>query len=286
MPRYNLGFYKKSDSVIIDLSETMGMESLEDLDNFTSIFKNEKELKIYLAAKGILNPNISSKNISVIYRHGGVYKKIPVLYLENKKYIDEEFLKNKFTSMSSNLEFLEKLANRMDARIKHNIQGTNIASIRAHLINVRNGGDPSITYDMLYSALTDMFYKAITTSPDKNTGEVKISYRGLRDLGLFVSKYDKKVIENINIEESVEVEEFWEQITFSQIINQSNVENIDDFEEVDDLDFIYPFDNELYTQDGSPFFPPNSDEERRYKMQLEQESNLEFDIEEHSHYRR
>lgn len=280
MPKYNLGFYKKNDAIIIDLTETLEMESLEDLDNFTSIFKNEKELKIYLAAKGILNPNLSSKNISVIYRHGGVYKKIPVLYLENKKYIDEEFLKNKFTSMSSDLEFLEKLANRMDARIKHNIQGTNIASIRAHLINVKNGGDPLETYDMLYSALTDMFYKAITTSLDKKTGEVKISYRGLRDLGLFVAKYDKEIIKNINVNESVEIEELGEQITFEQIINHSKEE--DGFEEVDDLDFIYPFDNQLYTQDGSPFFPPNSDEERRYRMQLEQE----LDIEEKTHYRR
>ncbi|MBQ9071577.1 MAG: hypothetical protein IJY25_00260 [Bacilli bacterium] len=275
MPKYNLGFTKKDDAITIDLTKIRKIESLEDLDDFTSMFKNEDELKIYLVKKGVLSSEFLSKNINVIYRHGGVYKKIPVLYLENKKYIDEEYVKNKLTSMTNDLDFLEKLANRMDARIKHNIQGTNIAAIRTHLINVKNGGDPLRTYDLLYSALTDMFFKAVTVV-DKKTGEVKNSYRGLRDLGLFVSKYAPSEIEEINIDKIPETEEF-EQITFGQIMNQTKT-----IKEKNDSDFVYPLDNQLYTQDGSPFFPPNSEEERIYKMHLEEEMS----IEEHPHYRR
>ena len=120
MPKYNLGFYNKNNSITIDLTNIFNLKSLEELDNFTSNFKNETELKIYLVKKGILYGNYVSKNINVIYKNEGTYKKIPVLYLDNKKYVDIEYLKNKLLSMSGNLEFLEKLANRMDSRKKHN----------------------------------------------------------------------------------------------------------------------------------------------------------------------
>ena len=260
MPKYNLGFYNKNNSITIDLTNIFNFKTLEELDNFTSNFKNETELKIYLVKKGILYGNYVSKNINVIYKNEGTYKKIPVLYLDNKKYVDIEYLKNKLLSMSGNLEFLEKLANRMDSRKKHNIQGTNIAAIRTHLINIRGNGDPSETYDLLFSALSDMFYKAVISSPNKKTREVKISYRGLRDLGLFVAKYDKIDLQNTNVNETVEIDEL-DQVTYDDYLMEEN-----EYSEEDSYSVSY---DELLTQDGSPFFPPNSEEERRYRAYVE-----------------
>ena len=105
-----------------------------------------------------------------------------------------------------------------------------------------------------------MFYKAVISSPNKKTREVKISYRGLRDLGLFVAKYDKIDLQNTNVNETVEIDEL-DQVTYDDYLMEEN-----EYSEEDSYSVSY---DELLTQDGSPFFPPNSEEERRYRAYVE-----------------
>ena len=122
-----------------------------------------------------------------------------------------------------------------------------------------------------------MWNKAIFKLIDKETGEVKINYRGLRDLGLFLYKYQNNLeqVKDNNQTKEQQAEEEWSQSSFLDILDNSEEEIKNDNKKW------------VLSSEGEPDFPPNSEEEANYIEYLEElEENSITPIEEHDHYRR
>ena len=89
MARYKLGI-KGKNGRIIDLEKLVKIDTLEDLDNFTTQFENEEELKKHLYSKTLLTiKDVNEKdNIKVMYRYDSKVKKIDVAFSDIKRYLN------------------------------------------------------------------------------------------------------------------------------------------------------------------------------------------------------
>lgn len=281
MVSYKIGVHNRKEARIIDLDKITKIKSLDKLDELTSTFRSEEELKIYLFNQELINSGEINKNLSVMYKMNNKVKKLPIIYQDMKKYLDIVYLKAKMMSTSKDINLLEKLARHYSiGSDKYNPQGVNVADIRMYISDVRSNGGNLFYSKGLEIALNDMFQKAVLRSPDKKTGEVKENYRGLRDLGMFFYKHDKDLEKKeTKQEETQKIDEpEWQQMTMMDLIsNQSNA--IQEPEE--------PKKFEL-SSDGDPIFPPNSEEERDYQRYLEELDRLADlePIENHPHYGR
>lgn len=256
MVSYKLGVSNKKEGRIIDLSNIIKLKDLKLLDIFTSEFKDENELKVYLLKQKLINEEELKQKIDVMYRNNGKVKKIPIVYEEIKPYLDIVYLKNKLKSLSNDIEFLEKLANYYsNGSTKYNKQGLNVSDIRIYLSDVRSNGGNQFESKLLSKALDDLFEKAVIKSIDKNTGELSINYRGLRDLAILIHKYEKKLEMKNNNQE-------WIQGSLFDIKeNTYQVNNNNIFEENE-------YQSNL-SSEGDPDFPPNSEEDQLYNSYLE-----------------
>ena len=160
--------------------------SLEELDNFTSKFENEIELKKKLYENRIINEEDIIKDISIRMKSRGSLEKVMygLIYRSIKKYLDEYYLRTKILELHSDKTFLNKLITHY--RSSHSNQES-IAQIRALLLGYI-GNDINI-----YNALNTFYIREIYNI-DKNNGEAKIKYKSLHDLGMFVYNY----LENSN----------------------------------------------------------------------------------------
>lgn len=188
MVNYKLGYVEKKEIKVV----MENLKQIEKIDEFTSSFKDEDTLKVYLYQKGLLKYEELKKNLKVVWTYSNETKKLPIVYEDMKKYLDEFYLRAKYMMLSNNVDFLEKIARHYSiASEKFNPQGVNVSTIRRYISDVRVSGR---TFEDKYlsSALNDMFIKVITKL-DTKTGELKDNYRGLRDLALFVYNYENKL---------------------------------------------------------------------------------------------
>lgn len=272
MANYKLGVYTRNNGRIIDLSRITKIKELDKLDDLTSTFNSEEELKIYLFNQGLITSEEIKQNISVMYNYGGKVKKLPIFYSDMKKYLDEINLKYELNGLKSDTKFLEKLARHYSlGSDSFNPQGLNVQDIRIYLSDVRNNGGEIFFSNMLETAINDLFHKAVYKIDKKTTGEVKVNYRGLRDLALFIYKYKDSLKKEKEAKEEIkkDVDEWVQTSIFEtpQVTPEFNPEEAD-FNE--------------------PDFPPNSEEEREFSTYLEEINEKAFSepIEEHDHYRR
>ena len=297
MVNYKLGIYNKKEARIIDLDKIIKISKLENLDEFTSDFNNEDEFKLYLLNKGLITNYELKQNISVMYKYSGKIKKLPIIFQDMKKYLDIFYLKAKLLESSQNLELLEKLARHYSiGSEKHNPQGVNVSSIRGYISDVRSNDGNHFYSKPLEYALDDMWKKAVFKSSgktsdivNKSTGEIKENYRGSRDLGLFLYKYNKQTkLQEEQQEIKVELkkqttnEDEWIQSSMFDDIEKQNIILDESNEDVN----IY--NKWVLSSDGEPDFPPNSEEEANYKRYLERLDEISNNepIENHPHYRR
>ena len=263
MPNYKLGIGTKENSRIIEFEDKPHLSILRNLDELTSEFNDERELKQYLFNKGLIDETELRKSIWVKYKHVKV-KSIPVIYKDMKKYLEYDYLKEKLMSLSNNLDFLEKLARHYSiGNEKYNNQGLNVLDIRLYLSMVRNNGNYDIDdlKKLLENALNSLFKKAIFREIESDTGEVKEDYRGLRDLALFIYNFERD-------------------LNKKQVINiQSSIFESDTKDEEITSDDSGKW---VLSSEGDPDFPPNSEEEAQYLRYLEELENSE----EERHYRR
>ena len=246
MVRYKLGFFVNKEVKIIDLDSLKKIKNLQSLDKFTSSFANENELKIYLFNHELLSKLEMKYNVVVTYKNNGREKKIPVVYQDANKLLDVVDLKYKLMSMKSNMQFLEKLADfYSNGSTKYNKQGLNVSDIRTYLSDVRYKREEIHSYLLLENALDALFKKAVFKI-DRNTGEVEINYRGMRDLALFIYKFENNLEKNKIKEE--QSNETWVQESLFDIEKKSS------FEVESNLSSAF-----------EPDFPPNSEEEARYQ---------------------
>ncbi len=253
MPNYKLGIGTKENARVIEL-DNPSLKELKNLDTFTMESSNADELKAYLLAKGLIDIKELKKNLWIVYRHVEV-KSIKVVYRDMKKYLDPSYLRARLKSLSSDIKFLEKLANYYSVgSYKFNPQAVNVSAIRLYIIDVRSNGGRPFYSKSLDIALDGLIERAITRQDGFSEQNLKENYRGLRDLAILVHDYE---LNTKKLERKTENEEI-----------QNNYSNIP---------------REYYV-DGEPMFPPNSEEEANYFRTLEELG--EMDIEDHPHFNR
>ena len=285
MVNYKIGIFNRKESSIIDLEKLTGIKTLENLDALTSSFSGEEQFKLYLFRQGLISSEQLKQNLCIMYKYNGKIKKLPITYENMKKYLDPAYIKYNLQSLSNDIFFLEKLARHYSiGSDKYNPQGVNVSVIRTYISDVRKNNGNTFYSKSLEIALNDMWNKAVFKSLNKETGEVKINYRGLRDLGLFQYKYDKSLeIENVNnVNESVNNE-----ITKPEKIKWTQEDFFDKLDSVLSETEEVKSDKWVLSSEGDPDFPPNSEEEADYNEYLEylEEQSLNLE-EEHDHYRR
>ena len=284
MVSYKIGIYNRKEARIIDLDKITKIKGLDKLDELTSAFKNEEELKIYLFNQGLISLDEMKKNLSVMYKNSGKVKKLPIIYQDMNQYLDIYYLKAKMMQASQDIELLEKLARHYSiGSDRFNPQGVNVSDIRLYVSDFRSNGGYHFYSRGLEIALDDMWEKAVFKLVDKNTGEIKENYRGLRDLGMFLYKYKKSLEkkaekQEIKVEDKKEtiVESEWKQTTLFDLISKQEEKLVEEPK------------RRVLSSEGEPEFPPNSEEERNYQRYLEELEEIANNepIENHPHYGR
>ena len=239
MPKYRLGILKNKNAIYFDIDELRDLntnETLVETDKFTMQFVNESQLLNYLKSNN-LYPEEKKYKLQVLYRNNNEDKKIPVLYNDCKKYMDVYYLKNLIQSYSKDLVFLEKLANHYSlGKSSYNLQLTNVQGIRKYIYEVINSSTQEAFYSKeLTNTLNNTVINAIYRINEK-TGEVKLNYRGLRDLALFIKRYTDALLKK----------------EYEDAMNQKTIKG---FEYNDNYD--------------EPDFAPNSEEEEMFLNYLE-----------------
>jgi len=191
MVNYNLGIYREENKNV-DLSKLTSskeIKKIQFIDKFTSQFESEEQLKIYLLKKGLLNEKEMNNSLKILYQFNGKIQQLPVVYKGYAKYIDPSYVSYKIRSMSSSMTFLTELAKHYDYGVgKTNPQSANVLDIRCYINELKRGYTVSTT--TLDIALNDLCKKAMYKK-DSKTDKIKPNYRGLRDLGLFICRYER-----------------------------------------------------------------------------------------------
>lgn len=282
MVNYKIGISNRKESRVVDLDSIIKIKDLKNLDQLTSTFKSEDELKLYLFNQGLISKDELRQNVSVMYKYRGKVKKLPIIYQDMKKYFDIDYLKYTLMGLSNNIEFLEKLARHYSiGNEKHNPQGLNVSDIRRYISDVRVNKGQTFYSKMLELAIDDLWKKAVFKLVDRSTGEIKENYRGTRDLAMFIYKFKKHLEEKVSVEIKEEFKfqdnnEDCAQISLFDMLNQQKNTSIDSkLKEEKNNDEKWTLSSE-----GEPDFPPNSYEEalyNRYKERLEELADQNID---------
>lgn len=156
--------------------------SLEEIDLFTSKFNDEIDLKSKLYQKGIIKKEDLVRKIEVRMKSSGKLVKVQydLVFKEQLKYLDIEYLRMKLLSFSNDNPFLNKLLN-------HYRNSYNQEALRQINALINGYKDNDIRMD---SAL-NLFFKDEIFLTNYDTGVTKIKYKSLHDLAMFIYNYEK-----------------------------------------------------------------------------------------------
>lgn len=181
--------YKKLDIVSLDSFERLSYlkgnsMSLKEIDSFTSKFKNEIDFKTYLCQKGVLDVEDINREISIRRKNKEEYIKVRygLVYSDDKKYLDPIYLRKEIMDKQNNIEFMTKLVDYY--RSSHNGQSM-LYAIRAILTGLIDS--PMSLGDALDEFITKELYETNII-----TGEAKLRYKPLHDMGMFLRNYDEQ----------------------------------------------------------------------------------------------
>lgn len=195
-------------------NQNVNPNSLVAIDDFTTKFKDEDELKKYLLERAnevFLDENQWQYPYALTYIYDKKMHKLihGIAYSGDKKFLDEMYI---LTYLRRAIVLPDKdIINRIcNAYRNHPIQSENIYALREYLLLLSNGGSIEIKYPT--AAIINLFYREVYQY-DRSTGKYKegpngetvINYRGLRDLGMLLAKYDRTKIKKpeIKIEERI-----------------------------------------------------------------------------------
>ena len=266
MVNYKLGFVSRKEKKEV---KSINLKKLEKIDELTSDFDNENQLKLYLLQKeeDMTQSDLNSK-IQIIYKYKEEFRKLPIIYSDMKKYLDMYYLRSKIYSLSKDINFLEKLARHYSlGSDKYNNQAINVSDIRMYISDVRISGGETFESSTLMLALEDLYYNACFKKPNKISGETQINYRGLRDLAVFIYKYDE-VLRLQNQEQNQINQEATPVNLKNEIARNQELKQISLFDDYD-IPMISLDKEEEYDDYEEPIFPPNCREEREYQEYLD-----------------
>ena len=163
--------------------------SLKEIDDFTSKFGSEVELKSKLYDKGIIDLEDITKEISIRMKKNDALEKVKygLVYADIKKYLDIDYLNHLILSLQNDRIFLEKLVSNYNNSYCNVIA---IAEIKNYL--TRNS-DFNIN---IFNSINQFFIREVF-SFDK-FGVATLKYKSLHDLAMFINNYvtKKELIEN------------------------------------------------------------------------------------------
>lgn len=243
--KYYIAITKGNNINIIDLNLT----EMKKLDEFTSEFNNEIELKKYLIQKNKIDELDFAKKIEIVHTWNQKVFRSPIIYKSAKKYLDRNMKYCVEVLVNDDIEFLEayiKLLQK-DRSIIYKNMYQSICDLKTFVKDYYSDNIYNDSYTMRNEALNDIFNKYAYSK----TG--KINYNNCRKLAVLIDEYTKSRLKKK--QEIIDGEQL-------QIFN-------------DDIDDDYE----------EPLFPPNSEEEAMYNKYLES-LNQDTNIEDHDHYRR
>lgn len=255
MAKYYLKQNKRNSNEYIDFSKiekfkALDSTKLKNIDNFTSIFKNEEELKFYLCQEGLIDLDSINNNLKIVYKYKKQDKKVPygLVFEEDMKLFNERMIKQILNDNIYDFDLLEKLCNRFK---EYYGQDVNIHVIRNHVALFRN---ENMQYSLpnsekeqlisMYRNAINRFVHGIVTKYDSKKQKETENYRGLRDLAMFLSYQSKKQINEFMNEECSIIEEKSNMIEEIDFIKQHRIENeefltSEDYKNIPDYDSLH-----------------------------------------------
>ncbi len=243
--KYYIAITKGNNINIIDLNLT----EMKKLDEFTSEFNNEIELKKYLIQKNKIDELDFAKKIEIVHTWNQKVFRSPIIYKSAKKYLDRNLKYCVEVLVKDDIEFLEayiKLLQK-DRSIIYKNMYQSICDLKTFVKDYYSDNIYNDSYTMRNEALNDIFDKYAYSK----TG--KINYNNCRKLAVLIDEYTKSRLKKK------------QEIIDGKQLQIFNDDMDDDYEE--------------------PLFPPNSEEEAMYNKYLES-LNQDTNIEDHDHYRR
>lgn len=194
------GIYEKINIVGLDkFRRNSGFKndgmSLEEIDNFTGSFLDEKEMKMYLLNNRVLSPEDINKKITIRRKNKDEFIKVMYdpIYMRGLLYLNPSFLERRICSLKDDSLFLKKLIAKYERKYNYSSSIHNIRAILEYRIDSN--------MDM-YTELRNFFSAEIyqrniegEVEVDKKTGEVLPKYKSLHDLAAFVLNYDMTLAE-------------------------------------------------------------------------------------------
>ena len=155
--------------------------SLEEIDSCTMMFNNEYFFKETLYNKGLIELDDINKELSIRNKRKDSLNRVRygIAYRDSFKYFDIYRLKYILLSRQNDKVFLEKLLSYYRNSYTNNL---NISKIR-YAINTNNK-------ELLNKALEEFYIREVSKI-DKTTGELKLNYKPLHDLAMFIYNYEK-----------------------------------------------------------------------------------------------
>lgn len=178
--------------------------TISELDNFTESFDEDDLIEYFrnqAKTKEGFKPDINicyfeNKN-SVDEKPGDIHyerriKYIPILYREDKKYLDKAFIKNCLAShaKTSDYDFFKALANEF---CMYRVVTENIEDLFGIVDKCRyQGYDPMYMAEYAYRLFNNLIVERDTDGRiiRLSNGEYQISRRRLRDFGFFIRDYN------------------------------------------------------------------------------------------------
>lgn len=201
-------------NVIPDFND-LNNNRLEDIIKFTGVFKNEDELRNYLKHYKLIN---TDKPLKIKYRYAHKDKTLihGITYRDDIKFINVRNIESFLVNNRYNTNFLDNLCRHY--RNSYNNNG-NIFAIRNYICVLNEKQEAmddarQIVYEF-DAAILD-FVKKECYKYDSKTGKYNISFKNLRDLGMFLSLQTKRD-ETLNISSMDNTDDITEYISSKNI---------------------------------------------------------------------
>ena len=208
MPKYNLVVKYTDDVKYNVLWNKMFMETEYDLnaliyiDYFTSRFKDKRELMDFIEFFELIEKRDVRKRIKIEYKNAGVIKEEQLIYKDDLKFMNIEYL-NKYMALKyQDVKFLEYL---VEVFGDNPIQKKNIEIFKVYITKHIHGfysqynfpKEVDLTNNI--NALSDFICRQIYRYDNNikayvydEDGTPKLNYKQYRDLSKIISNYSKK----------------------------------------------------------------------------------------------
>lgn len=170
--------------------------TLEEIDNFTSMYKDQDLLKQELYKSSLISPKDLEYKLYIARKNKGELEKVKYdpVFLLDKKYLDIPYLTNLILSLNEDNDFLNKLI----TYYRNSYVNNEIISIIRYYLIAKDMH--MIDYDI--NELLRTFIQKEIYNYDYETGEVKVKYKSLHDLAMFtrnhITKQEEKKQEQRN----------------------------------------------------------------------------------------